>query len=141
MKEITTSLHTRLPHSYPFLLIDRVVEFEAGKRIVCIKNVSCNEDVLRGYNPDNNIFPPVYIIEAMAQSSGLLMADEKAEGGFLTMIRDAKFHRTVQPGDRLMITSSLFHKISPLYVFEAKATVNDHLAAEAEITLAFTETP
>jgi beta-hydroxyacyl-ACP dehydratase FabZ len=141
VKEITIPLNTQLPHSYPFLLIDRVMEFEAGKSIVCIKNVSCNEDVLQGYHPENNIFPPVYIIEAMAQSSGLLMAGEKVEGGFLTMIRDAKFHRTVNPGDSIIITSSLFHKMSPLHVFEAKATVNDHLAAEAEITLTLTETP
>ncbi len=141
MNEITIPLNTDLPHSYPFLLIDRVVEFEAGKRVVCVKNVSCNEDVLQGYHPEKNIFPSVYIIEAMAQSSGLLMAGEKAEGGFLTMIRDAKFHRSVQPGDRLMITSLLFHKMNPLYVFEVTATVNDHLAAEAEITLALAETP
>ncbi len=141
MNEITIPLNTDLPHSYPFLLIDRVVEFKAGKSIVCIKNVSCNEDVLQGYHPENNNFPSVYIIEAMAQSSGLLMAGEKAEGGFLTMIRDAKFHMTVQPGDQLMITSSLFHNMSPLYVFEVKATVNEQLAAEAEITLALAETP
>lgn len=139
MNNIHISLNTLLPHSYPFLLIDKVVEFEVGKRVVCIKNVSCNEDVLHGRSSDNPLFPAVYIIEAMAQTSGLLMAEEKPGGGFLTMIKDAEFHRIVKPGDQLIITSSLFHKLSPLFVFEASAAVNDHLVAKAEITLALAE--
>ena len=132
------SLNALLPHSYPFLLIDKVVEFEAGKRAVCIKNVSCNEDVFQGYYPDNPFFPAGYIIEAMAQTSGLLISNDKSGGAFLSMIKDARFHRIVKPGEQLVITSSLFHKLNPFFVFEVKATVNDCFVAEAEITLALT---
>ncbi len=134
-----TSLNKLLPHAYPFLLIDRVIEFDAGKRVVCIKNVSCIEDVLNGYSPDNPFLPPVYIVEAMAQTSGLLLDSEKSRGAFLTMIKDVKFHKMVIPGDQLLITSSLFHEFSPLFVFEVQATVNDDIIAEAEISLALTK--
>ncbi len=139
MSNIPKSLHNLLPHSYPFLLIDRVVEFEAGKRVVCIKNVSSSEEVLKGNNPQNPSFPSVYIVEAMAQASGLLMNSEQSGGGFLSMINDAKFHKTVIPGDQLKITSTLFHAFSPLFVFEVKASVNNDLVAEAEITLTLNE--
>ena len=138
MSNIPISLNNVLPHAYPFLLIDRIVEFKAGKRVVCIKNVSCNEDVFQCHSPDDPFFPAVYIIEAMAQTSGLLMGNEKS-GGVLSLIKEAKFHRIVRPGEQLMITSSLFFSMSPLFVFEARVTVDGCPVAEAEITLALQE--
>jgi 3-hydroxyacyl-[acyl-carrier-protein] dehydratase len=132
------SLEKILPHAYPFLLIDRVVEIDAGKRVICLKNISCDEDMLQGYSPHDPVFPPVYIVEAMAQASGLLLNDERSGGAFLSMMKDVAFHKEVRPGDRLMITSSLFHAFSPLFVFRVKAHVEDKLVAEAEITLALT---
>lgn len=139
MSNTRISLNALLPHAYPFLLIDRVLEFEAGKRAVCLKNISCNEAIIKGTHPDRPFFPTVYIIEAMAQTCGLLMPDEKSGGGVLSMIRDAKLHGIVTPGDQLIITSTLFHAFSPLFVFEVRAGVNDLLVADAEITLAATE--
>jgi len=115
------------------------MDFEAGKRVVCLKNISCSEEIIQGTQPDYPFFPSVYIIEAMAQTCGLLMPGDKSGGGVLSMISDAKFHRTVKPGDQLIITSSLFHAFRPLFVFEVKAQVNDFVVAEAEITLALTE--
>jgi 3-hydroxyacyl-[acyl-carrier-protein] dehydratase len=133
------SLDKILPHSYPFLLIDRVVEIDAGKRVVCLKNVSCDEDMFKGHRPHDPIFPPVYIVEAMAQTSGLLLDSERSGGAFLSMMKDVKFHKAVRPGDQLFITSSLLHSLSPLFMFQVKARVADDLVAEAEITLALTE--
>jgi len=128
-----------LPHTYPFLLIDRVIEVDAGKRVVCVKNVSSDENVFQGSSPHDPVFPPAYIIEAMAQASGLLLDREGPTAAFLSMIKDVTFHKAVRPGDRLMITSSLFHAFSPLFVFQVTASVEDDMVAEAEITLALAE--
>ena len=138
MSDPRISLERILPHSYPFLLIDRVVEMEEERQVVCLKNVSCDEDIVKGYCPDDPIFPPVYIVEAMAQASGLLLNNKRSHGAFLSMIKDVTFHNAVRPGDRLMITSFLFHSFSPLFVFKVSASVEGNLVAEAEITLALT---
>lgn len=138
MSDPRISLDKILPHSYPFLLIDRVVQIDAGNRIVCLKNVSCDEDMFKGQSPHDPFFPPVYIVEAMAQTSGLLLDSERAGGAFLSMMKDVTFHKAVRPGDRLMITSSLFHSFSPLFVFKARASVEGNLVAEGEIALALT---
>ena len=139
MSDQYIALDKVLPHSYPFLFIDRVVEIDAGKRVVCLKNVSCDENMFKGYSPHDPIFPAVYIIEAMAQASGLLLDNERSGGAFLSMMKDVTFHKAVRPGDRLMITSSLFHAFSPLFVFQVSASVEGNLVAEAEITLALTK--
>lgn len=136
MSDQGISLDKILPHAYPFLLIDRVVEIDEGKRVVSLKNVSCNEDMFKGYSPHDPIFPPVYIVEAMAQTSGLLLDNKRSGGTFLSMMKDVTFHKEVRSGDRLMITSSLFHAFSPLFVFQVSASVGGNLVAEAEITLA-----
>jgi 3-hydroxyacyl-[acyl-carrier-protein] dehydratase len=125
-----------LPHSYPFVLIDRIVEYEAGKRIVCLKNVTINENYFKGHFSDDPIMPGVLIIEAMAQASGLITAGNEPVKAFLSRVNDARLKKTVVPGDCLIITSSLIHKLHPLYVFEAEAKVNDFSVASAEITLA-----
>lgn len=124
-----------LPHAYPFVLIDRVVELEAGKKIVCIKNVSINEKFFQGRFAGNPVFPEVYIIEAMAQTSGLLIADEKTGAAYLSMIKDAEFYRTVKPGEQLVITSSLSYSLDPLFMFAVKVSVEGEVVSEAEITI------
>jgi beta-hydroxyacyl-ACP dehydratase FabZ len=129
------SLNNTLPHSYPFILIDRIIELEEGKRIVCLKNITINERFFQGHFGDNLIFPVVFIIEAMAQTSGLIIGGEGSRMAYLSSIKDAKFIKPVIPGDQLIITSSLLHRFSPLYVFEAQASVNDEIISEAEIIL------
>ncbi|KPK02379.1 MAG: hypothetical protein AMK71_02410 [Nitrospira bacterium SG8_35_4] len=139
MSDPRISLDKILPHAYPFLLIDRVIEIDDGKRVVCLKHVSCDEDMFKGYFPHDPVLPPLYIVEAMAQASGLLLGTERSGGAFLSMMKDVTFHKTVRPGDRLIMTSSLFHAFSPLFVFHASASVDDNPVAEAEITLALTK--
>ncbi|MGR3309462.1 MAG: 3-hydroxyacyl-ACP dehydratase FabZ [Candidatus Brocadiales bacterium] len=133
-----------LPHSYPFVLIDRIVQLEQGKRSVCLKNVSINEGFFQGHFKGNPVMPGVLIIEAMAQTSGLIIGSEETslpsnevKGLFsLGSIKYAKFKKPVVPGDQLIITSSLVHKLPPLYVFEVVASVEGEIVSEAEITLA-----
>ena len=123
-----------LPHSYPFVLVDRIIERDEGKHIVCLKNVTVNDEFLKGHFKDNPVMPGVLIIEGMAQASGLIMPG-KPETTYLSRVNDARFKRPVVPGDRLIIKSSMTQKFHPLYVFEVRAFVDETLVAEAEITL------
>ncbi|MCP5008056.1 MAG: beta-hydroxyacyl-ACP dehydratase [Planctomycetes bacterium] len=125
-----------LPHSYPFILIDRIVEFEYGKRIVCLKNVSVNEEYFQGHFRDNPVMPGVLILEAMAQSSGLVFSGRESKMFYLGSIGHAKFKKPVVPGDQLIINSSIINKLPPLYTFEAEAYVEGEIVSVAEITLA-----
>jgi 3-hydroxyacyl-[acyl-carrier-protein] dehydratase len=124
-----------LPHSYPFVLIDRIIEREEGKRIVCLKNVTCNEEFFKGHFEDNPVMPGVLILEAMAQASGLIIGPAQSNAAFLSRISDARFRRAVTPGDQLVIKANLIKEFRPLYLFEATAYVRDAVAAEAEITI------
>ena len=124
-----------LPHSYPFLLIDRILDLDEGKRIVCLKNVTINEEFFQGHFKDNPVMPGSLIIEAMAQTSGLIIVKEKSGMAYLGMIKDAKFRKMVVPGDQLIITSSLIDKFPPFYAFEVVASVGSEIVSEAEITL------
>ncbi len=123
-----------LPHSYPFVLIDKIIEREEGKRIVCLKNVTFNEEFFQGHFRENPVMPGVLILEAMAQASGLIIGTDRPSAAFLGKA-DARFRKAVMPGDRLIIKSSLIKEFRPLYVFEASAYVQDTVVAEAEITL------
>lgn len=123
-----------LPHSYPFLMIDRIMEREKGKQIVCLKNVTINEEFFQGHFRENPVMPGALIIEAMAQASGLIIGDENTKA-YLSRVNNARFRRTVVPGDRLIIKSNLIQTFHPLYVFEAAAYVEGKIASEAEITL------
>lgn len=124
-----------LPHSYPFVLIDRIIEREEGKRIVCLKNVTFNEEFFQGHFKGNPVMPGVLIIEAMAQASGLMIGADRPAAAFLSRVSDARFKRAVAPGDQLVIKSSLIKEFRPLYVFEVSAHVQGDIVAEAEITL------
>ena len=125
-----------LPHRFPFLLVDRIVEFEPGKRAVGIKNVTYNEPFFEGHFPQNPIMPGVLIIEAMAQTGGVLafktFPDKKGSVFFLG-IDSARFRKPVMPGDQLkMVVEVLKHKMD-IWVFEGKAYVNEEIVAEAKI--------
>jgi len=130
----------RLPHRFPFLLVDRVIELEPGHRLVALKNVTINEPFFQGHFPGEPVMPGVLIVEALAQAGGILvsLAREGETGLFmLASIRNARFRRPVRPGDqlRLEITGASVRSVAPRV--DAKALVGNVVVAEAEIMFAF----
>lgn len=127
-----------LPHRYPFLLIDRIVEFEPGKRLVAIKNVTINEPFFQGHFPGYPIMPGVLVIEAMAQAGGVIMTAEMPDRNeklvVFTGIERAKFRRPVTPGDQLRIEVDVLSFRPRNGKIEGKAYVEDKLACEAVLT-------
>ena len=129
-----------LPHSYPFLLVDRVLECTPGKSIVALKNVTFNEPFFVGHFRDNPVMPGVLIIESMAQSSMLCVVNdhEEDETGrdrsvYFMSIDGARFRRMVVPGDILTIKSAVIHMRGTTCKFQCHAYVGDELASEAQI--------
>ncbi len=131
-----------LPHRYPFLLVDRVVELHEGESIVAYKNISINEQVFEGHFPDFPIFPGVLIIEAMAQAAGILgfkTMNKKPEDGSIYMFVGAdnvRFKRQVVPGDQLQLEAKIAAEKRGIWKFECKSSVNGELAASATILCA-----
>jgi beta-hydroxyacyl-ACP dehydratase FabZ len=129
----------RLPHRYPLLLLDRVVELEPDVRIVALKNVTINEEFFQGHFPGLPVMPGVLILEAMAQAGGLMVLPEDGSAAgknfFLVSIDNAKFRRPVVPGDQLRVTVTLEKARANFRKLAAKAEVDGQLAAEAELTL------
>jgi 3-hydroxyacyl-[acyl-carrier-protein] dehydratase len=128
-----------LPHRYPFLLVDRVLEITPRVSITALKNVTMNEPFFQGHFPDFPVMPGVWIIEALAQTAALLTFSEaKAENAiyYFAGIDGARFKKPVLPGDQLIMTAILEREKAGIYKFQVKATVNDELAAEANITCA-----
>lgn len=131
-----------LPHRYPFLLVDRVVELEKGKSIKGYKNISINEEVFNGHFPEMPIFPGVMIVEALAQVSGILgfkTLGQKPEDGYLYLfagIDNVRFKRQVVPGDRLQLESEVISERRGIWKFSGKASVDGELAAAADILCA-----
>ncbi len=123
-----------LPHLYPFRFIDRIIESEKGKRIVCLKAVSVNEWFFQGSFSLSQL-PAVILVEIMAQASGLLIGKEGGRMAYLTMVKDVRFLKDARPGDQLVIKSSLLHAFQPLYVFEVDVYIKDETVSTAEITL------
>jgi beta-hydroxyacyl-ACP dehydratase FabZ len=132
-----------LPHRPPFLLVDRIVEMAAGKRIVGIKNVTMNEPFFVGHFPNFPVMPGVLIIEAMAQTGGVLaLWDEGDCSGklvFFAAIEEAKFRRPVVPGDQLRIEMEVVAKRSSFCRMKGVAFVDGQLAAEATLMCKITE--
>jgi beta-hydroxyacyl-ACP dehydratase FabZ len=127
---------TLLPHKYPFLLVDRVLEFEPAKRIIAIKNVTVNEPFFQGHFPGRPIMPGVLILEAMAQAGGILAFKSfpGMKGSvFFTGIDGARFRKPVTPGDQLRFDVEGVKHRREIWVFEAKAYVEDDVVAEARI--------
>ncbi|HED19117.1 MAG TPA: 3-hydroxyacyl-ACP dehydratase FabZ [Gammaproteobacteria bacterium] len=128
-----------LPHRYPLLLIDRVLEFHPGKSLKGIKNVSFNEPFFQGHFPEKPVMPGVLILEALAQATGLLAF--KTEGAdrepnslyYLVGMDRARFKRPVEPGDQLHLSVELIKTRRGIWVFDTKATVDGKTAATAEI--------
>jgi len=125
-----------LPHRYPFLLVDRIVELELSKRIVGIKNVTFNEPFFTGHFPEKPIMPGVLILEAMAQTGGVLAFKSfpGMEGSvFFTGIDGARFRKPVIPGDQLKLVVEVVKHRREIWVFDGKAFVDGDVVAEARI--------
>jgi 3-hydroxyacyl-[acyl-carrier-protein] dehydratase len=137
----THEIMKMLPHRYPFLLVDRIVELEEGKRVVGIKNVTINEPFFQGHFPGHPIMPGVLIIEAMAQVGGILaMLTDKISNDkvtYFTGIDNARFRKPVVPGDVLRLELEMINCRRGLYCFQGKAYVGDTLVAEAELKATF----
>src|SRR6056297_416378 len=132
-----------LPHRYPLLLIDRVLEMEEGKSIKAIKNVTINEEFFQGHFPGHPIMPGVLIVEAMAQVSGFLMKntvdDPENKIPYFAGIDRARFRKTVRPGDQLRIVGEVIRLRKSIAKLDAKAYVEEELVAEAELLFAMQE--
>jgi 3-hydroxyacyl-[acyl-carrier-protein] dehydratase len=136
--EITEILRY-LPHRYPFLLIDRVLELEAGRRIVAVKNVAVNEPFFQGHFPDNPIMPGVMILEAMAQSAAILSYKTFNRSStdkllyYFVGIDKARFKKPVIPGDQLILDVTMTRSVRGIGKFAGVARVDDAVVAEAEL--------
>ena len=131
-----------LPHRYPFLLIDRVVEIEPEKRIVAIKNVTINEPFFQGHFPGQPIMPGVLIVEALAQAGGVLVyhsvGPEPFKGGiFFLGMDNVRFRKPVVPGDRMILDAVVIHHRKKAFKMAGKAFVDDQLVAEAVLMAVF----
>ena len=128
-----------LPHRYPVLLVDRVVELERGKHIKAIKNVTINEPFFNGHFPARPVMPGVLMLEALAQAAGLLSFDMMGEAPgddkvfYFVGIDGARFKRPVEPGDQLVLEIDLDRIKGGIYKFKGVARVGENIACEAEI--------
>ncbi len=129
-----------LPHRYPMLLVDKVLDFQPKKKIIAIKNVSYNENYFQGHYPDKPIMPGVLIIEALAQAGGLLMLysveQENDSLPYFAGIDKAKFRKPVQPGDQLKLICDIINFKKRAAKVYAKAFVDDDLVAEGRLLFA-----
>ncbi len=129
----------QLPHRYPFLLVDRVVELESNKRIRAIKNVTFNEPYFMGHFPGRPVMPGVLMLEALAQAAGLLAFDAMGQVPdenniyYFVGIDSARFKRPVEPGDQLILEASIDRVRAGIWKFKGIARVGDEVACEAEL--------
>ena len=126
-----------LPHRYPFLLVDRVLELERGKFIVAIKNVTVNEPFFQGHFPDLRVMPGVLVVEAMAQAGGILLynsiPDPEDKLVFLSKIDNLKFRKPVVPGDQIRLEVEIVKLKSRVGYVKAKAIVGQEVVTEGDI--------
>jgi 3-hydroxyacyl-[acyl-carrier-protein] dehydratase len=132
----------KLPHRYPFLLVDRVLELEKGKRIKALKNVTMNEPFFMGHFPQRPVMPGVLMLEALAQAGAILSfetLDQTPDDNvvyYFGGIDAARFKRPVEPGDQLILSVTLDRMKSGVFKFSGTASVGEEVAAEAQLTCA-----
>ena len=141
-----TEVLARIPHRYPFLLVDRCEDYQASESIVGIKCVTVNEPFFIGHFPGNPVMPGVLIIEAIAQSGAVLMsksldADTTGKTIFFTSLDNCKFRQPVRPGDVLRMPVEVLRARGDLFKFRGRAMVGDKVAAEVDFTAMVVETP
>jgi beta-hydroxyacyl-ACP dehydratase FabZ len=140
-----TEIMKFLPHRYPFLLVDRILELEPGKRVLGLKNVTINEQFFQGHFPGAPVMPGVLIIEAMAQVAGVMiygdLPDKEKKLIYFTAIESAKFRRPVVPGDQLRIEMEFLNRHGQFGKMRGRATVDGKLVAEAVVLFAITDHP
>jgi len=125
-----------VPHRYPFLLIDRVLEWKFGERIIAIKNISASEPILQGHFPNHPVVPGVLIVEAMAQASAVLgrLTSPESSSVLLTEIGAARFRRQVVPGDVLRLEVDVVRHRKPFFWFAGRALVDNELVTEVKFS-------
>ena len=129
----------QLPHRYPFLLVDKVVELERNARILAVKNVTFNEPFFMGHFPGRPVMPGVLMLEALAQAAGLLAFDAMGQVPdenniyYFVGIDSARFKRPVEPGDQLLLEASIDRIRGGIWKFKGGARVGDEIACEAEL--------
>ena len=129
----------KLPHRYPFLLVDRVLEIEKGVRIKALKNVTINEPFFPGHFPARPVMPGVLMLEALAQAAALLSFESLDEDPgedvvvYFAGIDNARFKRPVGPGDQLILEASIDRQKSGIYRYKTRATVDGKIAVEADL--------
>lgn len=132
----------QLPHRYPFLLVDRVLELDKGKTIKALKNVTMNEPFFEGHFPHRPVMPGVLMLEALAQAAALLSFDALDASPndqtiyYFAGIDGARFKRPVEPGDQLILEAEILRMKAGIFKFKTRATVDGELAVEAELTCA-----
>ncbi|MHB1214800.1 MAG: 3-hydroxyacyl-ACP dehydratase FabZ [Thiobacillus sp.] len=136
-----------LPHRYPFLLIDRVVELELGKSITAIKNVTINEPFFSGHFPVSPVMPGVLILEAMAQAAGILSfktknyTPEQIGVIYFAGIDNARFKKPVKPGDQLVLKAEIVREMRGIWKYTGRAEVDGVLVAEADLMATLRDKP
>lgn len=134
-----------LPHRYPFLLVDRIVEYKKGESLTAIKNVTINEPFFQGHFPHYPVMPGVLVIEALAQACGILafksMGVSPDNGGtiYLVGVDKARFRHPVEPGDQLSLNATVVRQMKGIWKFNAMAYVGDKLCVSAEIMSTYKE--
>lgn len=132
----------KLPHRYPFLMVDRVLEIEKGKRIRAVKNVSINEPFFIGHFPNRPVMPGVLMLEALAQAAAILAFDamdaepDEKTVYYFAGIEGARFKRPVEPGDQLILEVEMGRSKAGIFKFQTRALVGEEVAVEAGITCA-----
>jgi 3-hydroxyacyl-[acyl-carrier-protein] dehydratase len=132
----------QLPHRYPFLLVDRVLEIDKGKTIKALKNVTINEPFFEGHFPHRPVMPGVLMLEALAQAAALLSFDAMDASPdentiyYFAGIDGARFKRPVEPGDQLILEAEILRMKAGIFKYKCRASVDGELAVEAELTCA-----